>query len=212
MIAALLFDLDGLLTDTETLHCKAYQLTLAEAGYTLTTEEFFQHWVRDGLAIADLCKIRPIATPSKKLHDRKVTIYQHLVRTELQPMPGALAFLAHVHGQKPLALVTASAKESADAVLDTLQIRHYFDAILTANDVTYRKPHPEAFLKAAAQLHVPPTDCLVLEDAEKGIIAAHAAGMQSIAIPTTHTRHNNFSLATHIVSSLTAIPDTWLEI
>ena len=212
MIAALLFDLDGLLTDTETLHCKAYQLTLAEAGYILTEEEFFQHWVRDGLAIVDLCKVRRIAWGPKELHDRKVGIYQHLVRTELRAMPGALEFLARVYGKKPLALVTASARESADAVLDTLNIRRYFDVVLTADDVVRRKPHPEMFLKAAELLRFSPGDCLVLEDAEKGIVAAHAAGMRSIAIPTAHTRHNNFSLATHIVSSLNEIPEEWLGI
>jgi beta-phosphoglucomutase-like phosphatase (HAD superfamily) len=78
--------------------------------------------------------------------------------------------------------------------------------------VERRKPHPEAFLKAAELLGVLPADCLVLEDAEKGIVAAHAAGMRSIAVPTSHTRHNDFSLATHVVAPLNEIPDEWLEI
>ncbi|MCL2649265.1 MAG: HAD family phosphatase [Phycisphaerales bacterium] len=212
MLRAILFDLDGLLTDTETLHCKAYQQALAEAGYVLTEEDFFQHWVRDGLAIADLCKIRRIGKSPQELHDRKIGIYRHLVRTELRPMPGALEFLARVHGKKMLALVTASAKEAADVVLDTLGIRGYFDVVLTAQDVVRRKPHPDLFLKAAELLGLPPSDCLVLEDAEKGIVAAHAAGMRSIAVPTTHTRDNDFSLATYVVASLSEIPEEWLDL
>jgi len=212
MITALLFDLDGLLTDTETLHCKAYQLTLAEAGYVLTVEEYFRHWVRAGLGVADLCRVRPIARGPRELHDRKAGVFQRLVREELQAMPGALGFLERVYGKKLMGLVTASAKESADAVLDTLGIRRYFDVVLTADDVVRRKPDPEGFLKAAELLGVLPEECVVLEDAERGVIAAHAAGMRVIAVPTEHTRHNDFSRAMHVVSSLSEISDAWLGI
>src|ERR1035437_2895837 len=129
MIAAILFDLDGLLTDTETLHCRAYQRALEEVGYTLTEREFFEHWVRDGLAIADLCRLRAIGHEPGDLHKRKMVFYRELVRTDLVAMPGAMEMLRRVKGRRKLALVTASAKEAADAVLDTLGIRECFDVV-----------------------------------------------------------------------------------
>ena len=210
MIAAILFDLDGLLSDTETLHCRSYQRALQEVGYTLTEREFFEHWVRDGLAIADLCRLRGIGHEPRDLHKRKMIFYREFVRKELVAMPGAIEILRRVRGRKKLALVTASAKEAADSVLDTLQIREYFDVVLTAADVARRKPHPDLFLKAAELLKVLPDQCVVLEDAAKGIIAAAAAGMQSIAVPTGHTKENDFSKATHVVESLSEISDEWL--
>jgi beta-phosphoglucomutase len=71
-------------------------------------------------------------------------------------------------------------------VLDTLNIRHYFTAIVSADDVTLSKPHPETFLKAAAQLQVAPADCLVFEDVPKGAEAAQNAGMKAVVLTTTH--------------------------
>jgi beta-phosphoglucomutase-like phosphatase (HAD superfamily) len=74
--------------------------------------------------------------------------------------------------------------------------------IVARNDVTRYKPAPDVFLLAAERLRVPPDQCVVLEDAEKGVRAAHAAGMKCIAIPNRHTRDNDFSLATIVAKSL----------
>jgi len=71
-------------------------------------------------------------------------------------------------------------------VLDNLSIRHYFSAIVSADDVVLSKPHPEVFLKAAAQLGAAPADCLVFEDVPKGVEAAHNAGMKAVVLTTTH--------------------------
>jgi len=113
--------------------------------------------------------------------------YQEAFRPHLKLIAGLDRFLdkAKQNGIR-LAIGTAAITMNVDFVLDGLNIRHYFDAIVTADDVAQSKPHPATFLKAAEQLGVPPQDCLVFEDAPKGVEAALNAGMQSVVLTTMH--------------------------
>ena len=86
----------------------------------------------------------------------------------------------------PMAIGSAAIPFNIDFVLDNLGIRHYFSAIVSADDVLQSKPHPETFLKAAGLLNVPPKDCLVFEDVPKGVESAQNAGMRAIVLTTTH--------------------------
>jgi beta-phosphoglucomutase-like phosphatase (HAD superfamily) len=85
-----------------------------------------------------------------------------------------------------MAIGSAAIPFNIDFVLDNLNIRHYFKAIVSANDVVFSKPHPETFLKAAQLLNVDPTECFVFEDVPKGIEAAQNAGMDAVVLTTTH--------------------------
>lgn len=212
MLQAILFDLDGLLTDTERLHCRAYQQVLSQRGISLTQEDYAEIWIRTGRGIIDLCKLKGIADDPTDLRLKKSIIYHQLVRAELQPMAGAMALLNHIAGKKKLALATASWSDAANCVIDTLGIRHFFNVIVTGSDVQRAKPHPDIFLLAAQRLGISPDECIVIEDAEKGILAAHAAGMKSIAVPNCHTAAHNFAQATYKVESLSAITDDMLDL
>jgi beta-phosphoglucomutase-like phosphatase (HAD superfamily) len=92
-----------------------------------------------------------------------------------------------------------------DAVLQGLDIAHYFQAIVSGLDVARVKPAPDIFLAAARRVGARSSECVVLEDAEKGILAAHEAGMACIAVPNEHTRSHDFSKATRICASLNEI-------
>ncbi len=89
----------------------------------------------------------------------------------------------------PMAIGSAAIPFNIDFVLDNLQIGKYFSAIVSAEDVGISKPHPETFLKAADLLNVNPSDCLVFEDAPKGVEAANSAGMKSVVLTTMHNRN-----------------------
>ena len=89
----------------------------------------------------------------------------------------------------PMAIGSAAIPFNIDFVLDNLNIRHYFKAIVSADDVKFSKPNPETFLNAAALLNVNPTDCLVFEDTPKGAETALNAGMKCIVLTTTHQQH-----------------------
>jgi len=131
--------------------------------------------------------------------------YLELLATELRPMAGALELLEKLRGKKTLALASSSYRDAVDGVLQGLDIVHYFQAVVSGVDVARVKPAPDIFLAAARQVGAMPSQCLVLEDAEKGVLAAREAGMSCIAVPTEQTRHHDFSQATRIFSSLSEV-------
>jgi beta-phosphoglucomutase len=113
--------------------------------------------------------------------------YQEAFLPNLALLPGLADFLENAYHQGiPMAIGSAAIPFNIDFVLDNLGIRHYFKAIVSADDVIFSKPHPETFLKAAALLNAEPTDCLVFEDVPKGVEAALNAGMDAIVLTTTH--------------------------
>lgn len=202
MISTVIFDLDGLITDTERLHCQAWRETLAGAGIEVSEQEYCDHWIRAGLGIGDLVRLRGLDHDPDVLRKAKLALYTALLETSLRPMPGAVELIESLHGRKRLALATSSYGVSVDLILEKLALVRYFEAVAANESVTRLKPHPDVFLHVADRLGVAPADCIVLEDAEKGVLAAHAAGMKVIAVPTPHTRDNDFSRATLVVPSL----------
>jgi HAD superfamily hydrolase (TIGR01509 family) len=205
MITTVIFDLDGLLADTEKLHWRAYHEALKAHGAVLAESEYFEHWVRAGKGIGDWVARHGLNLDPLALRAHKSKRYLELLATELRPMAGALELLKQLHGKKTLALASSSYRDAVDGVLQGLGITHYFRAIVTGLDVARVKPAPDIFLAAARQTGAMPFQCLVLEDAEKGVLAALAAGMSCIAVPTEQTQHHDFSRATRICSSLSEV-------
>jgi len=207
-IAALIFDLDGLLADTERLHWQAYQMALSESGVQLGEADYVEHWVRSGKGIADWLAGHGLTLDPHALRLRKARHYLDLLGSSLRPMEGALEILAAFHGRLKIALASSSYRDAVDGVLGGLEIGHFFEVIVSGLDVRQVKPAPDIFLKAARDLAVTPEECVVLEDAEKGVLAAHSAGMRCIAVPNEYTRQHDFSRATKICSSLSEVtPD-----
>ena len=205
MISTVIFDLDGLLSDTERLHYQAYHEALAEAGIPLTQAEYMAHWTRAGRNVEELLAARGCSADTQAIRTRKAARFRELVRTAVQPMPGACELLARLRGRKALALGSSSYREAVLCVTDALGMTRYFDAVATRDDVARSKPFPDIFLRAAEALHAAPAACVVIEDAERGVRAALAAGMACIAVPGAYTQDNDFSLATRVVRSLDEI-------
>ena len=210
MLSAVIFDLDGLLADTERLHCLAYQMAFKDHGFKLEDCDYVEHWVRFGKGIVEWVKLQNLAVDPHALRLRKTKHYLDLLASALRPMDGALELLEFLSGRVRIALASSSYRDAVDGVLAGLGIAGYFEVIVSGLDVAQVKPAPDIFLKAANDLGVAPSACLVLEDAEKGVIAAHRAGMRCIAIPNDYTRHHDFSKATKVCSSLKELtPDLW---
>jgi beta-phosphoglucomutase len=205
MISTVIFDLDGLLTDTERLHCQAWRQTLADQGIEVSEAEYAEHWIRAGLGIDGFVRLRGLPHDPDVLRRSKMGAYVALLETSLCLMPGALALVETLHGKKRLALATSSYGDTAELILRRLDLVRYFEVVATNESVARVKPHPDLFLHVAERLGVAAAECVVLEDAEKGVLAAHAAGMKVIAVPTPHTRGNDFSKATRVVSSLAEV-------
>jgi beta-phosphoglucomutase len=205
MITTVIFDLDGLLADTEPLHCRAYQEALQSKGATLTETEYVEHWVRHGKGIVDWIADHGLNLDAHELRALKSKRYLELLASSLHPMDGALELLEKLSGRKTLALASSSYRDAVDGVLQGLHLAGYFKVIVSGLDVAKVKPAPDIFLAAAHQAGAAPSECVVLEDAEKGVLAASRAGMRCIAVPNAYTSHHDFSKATRVCSSLTDV-------
>jgi HAD superfamily hydrolase (TIGR01509 family) len=202
VITTVICDLDGLLADTEKLHIRAYQETLAGYGIALEAKEYAEHWIRRGLGIADYVKRCRLSLDPDKARAQKAVRYRELVESLARPMPGAIAFLNRVRPAKQLALASSSKAGDIEAVMRRLGIAAHFEAVVSSNDVLRSKPAPDLFICAAIRLGEPASNCIVLEDAQKGVEAAVAAGMKCIAVPNEYTRHDDFSKAAIVVPTL----------
>lgn len=202
MISTVIFDMDGLLVDTEPLHRTAYQQALRRLGVPLSEQEYEQHWIRGGKGIADFVELRGLRLDADAVRRDKKLIFNELVALRVQPMPGALELLTELKGTKVIALATASYQYSVDVVFRTLGLEGYFDLVASKGSVQRSKPFPDVFLYVAENVGVEPHNCVVLEDSERGVEAAYRAGMKCIAVPNQYTRHHDFSTAGLVLDSL----------
>lgn len=205
MVSTVIFDLDGLLADTENLHRTAYQQVFAELGVELSGEQYSDHWIRSGKGIADFLNERKLPFDPALVRRRKGRLYEQMIADGVEPMPGSLELLSSLKGRKGLALATSSYPKDAYSVLGALGFENFFSCIVAKSDVERIKPHPDIFLHAAEKMGVTPQQYVVIEDAEKGVLAAYAADMKCIAVPNEHTADNDFSKATLVVDSLKKI-------
>jgi beta-phosphoglucomutase len=186
-VAAVIFDWDGVLVDSSRNYYRAYELVLQEIGITTTPREIY---TREGQPtpqlIATLCAARGIPITDAKVKELVQRRREYDIALGQRTFfPGILDFLARLRNSGcKLGMVTGSSRKSVELVLAPPQ-EQYFDAVITADDVTRPKPDPQPFLMAAEIMGVEPARCAVIENAPFGVRAARAAGCQVIAICTT---------------------------
>jgi HAD superfamily hydrolase (TIGR01509 family) len=185
MIQGLLFDMDGVLVDTEVIHEKARQAVYKK--YALDTEKIKAVPVtgRNTVAIFnDIQAITPFPVPLEKVIDEKRDVFVAMLQEPIQPLAGVRAMLERYAGKLPIGLVTASAGQNVDAVMANTGLGSFFNARVVAEDVTHYKPNPEAYILGAERIGVSPDNCLVFEDSPIGITAAKNAGATVVALRT----------------------------
>lgn len=190
---AFLFDLNGTMINDMDYHLQVwYDVLVNELGSTLTLDGVRSNMYgkNDELFVRVFGAGRFTKPQMDEIAHRKEVKYQELYKPHLKLIDGLHDFLdqARAAGIK-MAIGSAAIPFNIDFVLDNLNIRHYFSAIVSADDVAESKPHPEVFLKAAHLLEVDPSACIVFEDAPKGVEAAARAGMKSVALTTLHADH-----------------------
>ncbi len=210
MIQAVIFDMDGVLIDSEPFWQQAQVALMAELGVTITAEDCLQTM---GLRIDQLvgywARHHPWQGPSEpevvaRLIDRVIA----QIRARGEAKPGVHATLAQIRAQGlPIGLATSSPARLMEAVLERLAVGHYFQVRHSADEEPYGKPHPGVYLSAAQQLGVAPVDCLAIEDSFNGLLAAKAACMQTILIPDPQQAGDpRFAIADLQLASLEQFP------
>lgn len=199
---AFLFDLNGTMIDDMRYHTEAWhQILTQELGAKLSLEEVKHHMY--GKNIELLVRIfgegHFSAEEADKISIEKERAYQKAFLPHLKLIPGLAQFLQQAQQQGiKMAIGSAAITFNIDFVLDNLGIRPYFGAIVSADDVQKSKPDPETFTQGARLLGVAPADCIVFEDAPKGVEAAQNAGMRCLVLTTMHSKEE-FSQYNNIV-------------
>lgn len=206
MIQAVIFDMDGVLIDSEPLWKLAEVEGFGKVGLDLTFTECEQ---TVGLRIDEVVKLwhERVNWPDKSVQEVADDIVDILIREiklQGEALPGVMEALELCKKLNlKVGLATSSSNRIIKAVMERLEIEHFFDAIQSAEDEEFGKPHPAVFLNCAKRLGVNPLKCLVIEDSFNGIVAAKAARMEVIAIPEkSHQNDPRLVIADHQLDSL----------
>ena len=196
MWQALLWDHDGVLVDTERLYFQATRELLAETGVELTAADYRRYLLVANTGAWHLAAARGYGEAAiATLRQRRDARYRDLLLAEDVLIPGVPQLLAELHARTRMAVVTSSKRAHFDAIHDRTGLTRYFELILTREDYAASKPDPEPYRTALERMGLRPEQCLVLEDSERGLVAAKAAGLTCWVIPSELTRDSSFALA-----------------
>lgn len=210
---AILYDMDGLLIDSETLYVQVEKQLCADYGQEFTVE--LQKKLMGTAPIESInfliCELHLPVSPEVLLVRRDQAMAVKL-RTELEAMPGLFEILSTFEPIYDQIIVTSATSDYVDIVMERLPIRRYFSLIQTTDDITRGKPDPEIYLTAMKKKGYQPSDCVVLEDSGNGVKAGKSAGCYVIAVPSEHSRFHDFLPADYVAEDLVAATNHILKL
>ena len=188
---AFLFDLNGTMIDDMDYHVRSWHRILNSLGAGITKEQAkAECYGKNHELIERIFPGRFSGEEKDRMSVEKEKQYQEEYRPSLTLLPGLMEFLSEAKKNNiKMAIGSAAIMFNIDFVLDGLAIRHYFDVIVSADDVSRSKPDPETYLKCASLLGMHPEECLVFEDVPKGVESAYNAGMKAMVLTTMHVQH-----------------------
>ena len=201
---AVVFDLDGLMFNTEELYQHVGGEVLRRRGKLFDAELLDAMMGRPGsVALQLMIDWHQLVDTVEQLATESDEVFAGILGERLETMPGLLQLLdALERAAVPKAIATSSRRAFVTDVLSRFDLEPRFSFILTAEDVVQGKPFPEIYQRAAARFGLEPRETLVLEDSENGCRAAAAAGAFTVAVPGGHSRRHNFEVASLVVDSL----------
>lgn len=209
MLKAVLFDMDGVIVDTEPLHRKAYFLMFKDMGIHVTEQMYTSY---TGQSTLNICKQLVghfnLDTDPKTLVAIKRKHFKYLFEndTSLQLLDGVLDLIKNYHdnGLK-LVLASSASMPNINRIFERFNLDQYFVAKLSGADLKQSKPHPEIFINAAKASGHPKRNCMVIEDSSNGIKAANDAGIFVVGYDSTHSTDQDYSKADKVVSSFSEL-------
>ncbi len=193
-LRAVVFDLDGLMFNTEDLYDLVGERILARRNQQFTAELKRAMMGRPSpVALQIMIDRHQLQDTVDQLEQESDVLFAEILATDLAPLAGLESLLDALEAAAlPKAIATSSRRSFTRTVLSRFDLEPRFAFLLTSEDVVQGKPHPEIYLKAAIRLGVPPQQMLVLEDSENGCRAAVAAGAYTVAVPSPHSHHHDF--------------------
>ena len=183
--AAIVFDNDGLLVDSETCWHEAERLLFTRRGRVYADEQRAEVFGKSVPATAALLAV-PLGEVGNEsaLVEEMLTAVADVIAAEVRPMPGALQLLIHLHGRVPVAVASNSPRHLVELALDRAGLRPFFEVLVSRDDVSAGKPAPDLYLEACARLGVDPAESVAFEDSLVGLASARAAGMRVVGVPS----------------------------
>ena len=201
MIRAILWDNDGVLVDTEGLYFQAGHEVLATQGVELTHKDFAEQSLKKGLSVFDFLPVQD-AELIERLRLKRNARYSALLANGVQVIDGVVETLETFYSRVQMGIVTGSRRDHFDIVHAQTNLLPFFDFVLAREDYEEAKPHPGAYLTAMRLHGLQPDDCVVVEDSERGCIAAAAADLRVLAVPNALSKYGDFSSAYKILNSV----------
>jgi HAD superfamily hydrolase (TIGR01509 family) len=200
---ALIFDMDGLMIDSERLYWEVERGIARAYGREVKEETLWKMMGRrpiEGLRIfVEEVGVPISAEETMTLRDSQM---REKYRNEAEAMPGLFSILDAFYGRLKLAVCTGAQGEFMEVVLDRLKIRGKFDVLQASDEIEKGKPDPEIYLKTCVRLGLKPRHCIVLEDSSNGCLAGKRAGCYVIAVPSEYSRGQDFGVADYMASGL----------
>ena len=219
---AIIFDMDGVILNSEPIYYEVQMKFFRELGINISADEYStfvglsqkEMWKRilqNQIEKLDLTrKTKPLSreqlaikyTIEELIKKNNETNYDHFSKQEnLKPTPGLIDFIRFIKKQNiQIAVASSTTKKLVDLILEKLQIRHFFEVIVSGNEIKNGKPEPDIFLKTAQLLKVKPEECIVIEDSFNGVKAAKSAGMKCIGFQKYNSGEQDLSDADLIVN------------
>jgi len=213
MLKAVIFDFDGVITDSEILHLRAFNKVLAQFNIEIPTKDYYREYL--GLTDADCFKLvakrHRLPLHCKEiggLMKQKAQLFEQLAKTEGRIIEGVSEFLRMLHRNNiPMAICSGALLPEIEIVLEEARLRELFAVIVSAEQVKKGKPDPQGFLLTLQKLNhnrqkpIAAKECIVIEDSHWGLEAARAAGMHTVAVTNSYDA-DQLSLAEKIVARL----------
>lgn len=210
MIKAIIWDMDGVLVDSEDMHPIIESETAKYFGMDFSPDKVRELYLGVQLEneFNDMIKRsgRDDVTYSQMRTKRDELLKEHL-RKGINSVPYAKEVIDHLSSSFKMGLVSSGERFWGEDALEKLELLKYFDVVIFGEDVDNHKPHPEPFLKATESLQIDPSEIVVVEDSELGFKGAKAAGMKVIARKASHNIDKDFGIADFVVEDLKEIPE-----
>lgn len=207
MISTIFWDNDGVLVDTEHLYMEAGREVLAERGITLTDAQYVELFLRQNRGMLHFADEHGWSHEDlQALRTRRDGVYAALLSRESRVIDGVADTLAALHGRVRMAIVTSSRRSHFDIIHASSGLLQYFDFVLAEGDYVASKPHPAPYLAAIDRAGVNPGQCLVIEDSERGLTSALAAGVRCAIVPSRLTRGARFEGACCVLDDVRDVP------